>query len=416
MKPDRQSRGQRLPTVPETTSLLGKPGADATSPRAFAARSPPQPRRLLPYVAACMALGLLALYFLGVSGRQRCTLRHCTCDCTAPAALQQAAMQALSQTAGRLRITSLVHCIQALPVGSSSGAWIRSLPQKRHNPAAMTPELPQPTDAQLDAAASQLEGGALQPGNQPSDGGSSGGVKLDSSDPGSTVGSSNSSPGSGSGNVSNQPAPDDADSDAQQPVKADESAALNAGVQASVPAAAPAPDVKAAGAKDESRDEGLQAAADSPAEQQPDADQSGSSGPAPQADQVEDAAGSTDAGSTAPDSSGGGDSAAEGRGSADVDSSKESTPGAPGSQAEGPVASGDGTGEQGAAPEQTAQSDGSAEAASSSAASPANSGQSTATGSRSGNSSQDADAGSMSRASAPDEAALLADPIAKVPS
>ena len=403
MKPDRQSRGQRLPTVPETTSLLGKPGADATSPRAFAARSPPQPRRLLPYVAACMALGLLALYFLGVSGW------HAARWGTIPVIAQrlwhfnvQPCMHCHTQLGG-FGITSVVCCMQALPIGSSSGAWIRSLPQKRHNPAAKTPELPQPTDAQLDAAASPLEGGALQPAKQASGDAGSGSVKLDSSDPGSADGISGGSPGSSGDNGSSDPAPDDADSDAQQPVKTDEHAAQNAALQASIPAAAPAPDVKATAAEEESRGEGLQAAADSPAEQQPDAAQSGSSGPALQANQTEDAAGSTDSGLEAPDSSGGGDSDANGRGSA-------------GSNAEGPLASGDGTGKQAAAPEQMAPNDSSAKAASSSAASPADSGQSTAIGSRSGDSSQDADAGSLSRASAPDEAALLADPIAKVPS
>lgn len=101
MKLDRQQRGQRLPTVPETTSLLGKPGGDATSPRSFAVQSAPQPRRLLPYAAACMALGLLALYFLGVNDGSwhaahdaapywLCTQLHAV-------AIQHAAMQVLMQ-------------------------------------------------------------------------------------------------------------------------------------------------------------------------------------------------------------------------------------------------------------------------------------------------------------------------------
>jgi hypothetical protein len=271
-------------------------------------------------------------------------------------------------------------------VGSSSGAWIRSLPQRRHNPAATMPELPQPTDAQLDAAASQLEDGASQSGKQPSGDAGSGSVKLDSSDPGSARGSSGGSPSSSGGDISSDPAPDSADGDAQQPVKADDAAAQVGDLHASVPALAPAPDVKAAAAKEASSDERLQAA-DSPAEQDGDAAQSDGSGPAPQADEGKQAADGKDSGLAAPDSSDGGDTEAEG--------------------------SGDSNGKIGAAPEQTAPTDSNDEAALSSAASPADSSPSAAAGRRSED-SQDVDEGSLSRASAPDEAALLADPIAKV--
>lgn len=311
-------------------------------------------------------------------------------------------------------ITSPVHCLQALPVGSSSGAWIRSLPQRRHNPAATMPELPQPTDAQLDAAASQLEGGALQSEKQPS-AASSDGVKLDSSDPGSMDASSGGLLASSSGDGSSDPAPDTAASDPQQPVKADAAAAQNADLHASVPALAPAPDVEAAAAKEESSDERLQAAVDSPAGQDREAAQSGGNTPAPEAGQTEQAADSKDSGSEAAHSNGGGDSDAEDRGSTGMDSSNENTPGAPSSTAEVALASGDSNGKIGAAPEQTAPSDIGAEAALSSAASPADGSPSAAAGSRS-DESQIADEGSLSRASAPDEAALLADPIAKVPS
>ena len=416
MKPDRQPRGQRLPTVPETTSLLGKPGTDATSPRAFAARSPPQPRRLLPYVAACMGLGLLALYFLGVSGWHAARWGNTPVIALRLWQFDVQPYKRCHRQLGGFGITSLVCCMQALPIGNSSGAWIRSLPQKRHNPAAKTPQLPQPTDAQPDAAASQLEDGASQSGKQLSGDAGSGSVKLDSSDPGSMDGSGRGSLASSSGDVSSDPALDDADSDAQQAVKADDTAAQNAGLQASIPAPAPAPNARPAAAKEESSDKKSQAAAESPAEQDHDAARSGGSAPAPQADQLKQASDSKDSASEAPESGDSRDSDTEGRGSAAVDSSDENSLGAPSSNAENPVASENGTGEEGAALEQTAPSNSSAEAAPSSAAKPADSSERPAAVDRSTDSSQGAVKGSLSRASAPDEAALLADPIAKVPS